>query len=378
MKKQAKIAAIVIAFLLLGLAFSAGFLYSTFVHQKVKQAKGLDFSLLKEAIADIDNTFYEKPSRTKLIDGAITGVIESLGNPYASYYPPKEYEHFQTSMNGNYSGIGIVIGGKKGKVEVLKVFSGSPASKKGLKQGEMIVAIDGRSAKNMDSDAAADLIRGPENTSVRLTLQRANKKRTVAIIRKRIDFPNIESKTFGKTGYISMHFFSSGAGEKLKGAIINLQKKGIKNLILDLRDNPGGQLNEAVDVASLFIDKGIIVKTRDKEKKLTVYSATGGVIYEGELVMLINKNTASASEIVSGAVQDRHRGKVVGVKSFGKGTVQQVVPLSNSGALVIPSETWLTPGGRDISKKGIQPDIIVKDNSKTVDKQFEKAKSLLK
>ena len=379
MKKRSIAAIIFLVVLLATGTFSGGFLYSSYVHQlSEKTTSDFDFSLIEETIGQIDDVYYDKISKTKVIDGAINGIIEALDNPYANYYPPKEFKHFKTSMAGNYSGVGIVIGGKKGQIKVLKVFEGSPAKSKGLKKGEEIVKIDGKSTKKLDTEQAAELIKGPENSTVILTMKNGKKQRDVSIVRAKIVMPNISSKTFGKTGYISMHFFNNNASDNLKSSILKLEKKGIKNLIIDLRNNPGGQLDEAIDVASLFIDKGVIVKTKNKNKEETVYSATGNKVFSKDLIVLISENSASASEIVAGAIQDRHRGRILGVKSFGKGTVQQVVSLSNGGALVIPNEKWLTPNGRDITKKGITPDIKIKAGKGKVDTQLEKAKALLK
>ncbi|HDZ86944.1 hypothetical protein LCGC14_1067180 [marine sediment metagenome] len=380
MKKRTITAVIFLVFLLMTGTFSGGFLYSSYIHQQSDKtsAKSFDFSLLKEALSHIDETFYDDVSKSKVLDGAINGIMEALDNPYASYYPPKEFKHFKTSMAGNYSGVGIVIGGKKGQIKVLKVFESSPAKSKGLLKGEAIIAIDGKSAKKLDTEQASELIKGPEGTTVTLTLEKNKKKRDVAIKRAKITFPNISSKTFGDIGYVSMHFFNNEATKNLSKEIRALEKKNIRSLILDLRNNPGGQLDEAIDVSSLFIDKGVIVKTKNKDKEETVYSATGNKIFDNKIVVLISENSASASEIVAGAIQDRHRGTIVGVKSFGKGTVQQVVSLSNGGALVIPNEKWLTPNGRDITKKGITPDVKIKAGKGKVDTQLEKAKSLLK
>ncbi len=380
MKKRTITAVIFLVFLLITGAFSGGFLYSSYIQQQSNKtsAKSFDLSLLKETLSHIDETFYDDVSKPKVLDGAINGIMEALDNPYASYYPPKEFKHFKTSMAGNYSGVGIVIGGKKGQIKVLKVFESSPAKSKGLLKDEAIIAIDGKSTKKLDTEQASELIKGPEGTTVTMTLEKNKKKRDVAIKRARITFPNISSKTFGDIGYVSMHFFNNEATKNLSKEIRALEKKNIKSLILDLRNNPGGQLDEAIDVSSLFIDKGVIVKTKNKDKEETVYSATGNKIFDNKIVVLISENSASASEIVAGAIQDRHRGTIVGVKSFGKGTVQQVVSLSNGGALVIPNEKWLTPNGRDITKKGITPDVKIKSGKGKVDTQLEKAKSLLK
>jgi len=382
LNKRTVAAVIFLVIILVAGSFSGGFFYSTFVHNRAKSSKGFDHSLLKEVLSTINNAYYDDISSRKMLNGAIDGMVESLDNPYAVYYTPKEYKHFKTSMSGHYSGIGIVIGGKKGNVKVLRVVPDAPAAKKGLKKGDLILEVDGKTTKKMNLDQAAEAIKGPSGTQVTLLTERASKRKEVKIRRAKITFPNISTKTFSKTGYINMHFFSGGVAEELKESIIKLQKKGIKNLILDLRSNPGGQLNEAVEVSSLFIDKGVVVRTKDKDKKETTYSSTGGKIFSGKLVILIGESSASASEIVAGAIQDRHRGTLVGVKSFGKGTVQQIIGLSNGGALAVPSEKWLTPNGRDITKKGITPNIVVKSKSNGTnngyDKQLEKAKSLLK
>lgn len=384
MKKSAYVAVVVLVVLLLAGAFSGGFLYSTFIHQKsFKQTKDFDFSVLNEVLSDIQTTYYENPSKTRLLDGAVNGIIKSLNDPYAAYYSPNQFKHFKDEMSGtfNYSGIGVTIGGKKGEIKILQVFADSPAAAKGLRKGDIITAIDKRSTKNMEVDAAVKLIRGLAGSKVKITLRSFHRTKTVTLIRKEIayKYSKIKDHIYGDVGYVWMHSFSTDISEDLKKAVMKLQKKGIKKLIFDLRENPGGQLNEAVDVASLFIDKGIVVRIKNKSKEETTYSATGGKIYDGKLIVLINENTASASEIVAGAIQDRHRGQIVGMNSFGKGTVQQVISLSNGGALLLPNEIWLTPNGNHISKgKGITPDVKAQIGANGDDSQLNKAKALLK
>ena len=328
--------------------------------------------VVNEAINQLEYKYYAPVNKQKLINGAINGIVEALGNPYAQYLDPKTYNSFQTSMSGNYSGVGMSIGGKKGNVRILTVFENSPAAKAGLMKDDRITKIDEKSAASMAPDTASALIKGKSGTKVRLTVKRKEVIKTFLLIRKTIEFPNATSRMeTSSIGYVRLHSFTDNASSEVAREVNKLRKKGAKAIVFDLRGNPGGELTEAVNVSSLFIKNGMILKTQDRTKNEKTYNATGKFVFGGPLVLLVDQDSASASEIVSGALKDHHRAKLVGTKTFGKGTVQSVTILSNGGAILIPTQYWLTPDGTNISKKGITPDIVIKETSQQLPRALQ-------
>lgn len=323
--------------------------------------------LLAEAYRKIRDNYVVKVDAKKLDDGAIAGMIDALsqsyGDGFSAYFPPVQHEQFQEMMNGSFFGIGIVIGLEKGKVTVISPMKGTPAARAGLQSGDHIATIDGRSTKGMKLDRAVSLIKGPKGTKVVIGILRKGltKPRQYGIIRDEIKYPDMESRLIGKDiGYIQLATFDDKAGRSTRLAVRTLTAKGAKGIILDLRDNGGGLLNQAVSVASVFINDGTIVSIVERNGKSEELKAFGDADTSMPLVLLVNKGSASASEIVAGAIKDRKRGLVVGQKTYGKGSVQTDFSLSNGGGLKITTAHYRTPAGHFIDReRGISPNYLV-------------------
>ena len=304
--------------------------------------------------------------------GTINGMLAAtLDDPYTRYMDPQAFRQVQIDVHGEYGGIGIMVGIKDGKLTVIAPFEGTPAYEAGLRPGDRIVSIDGRPAERMSLDEAVSLMRGPEGTPITLGLQRGEGEPfEVEVVRSNIHVPSVtEVKYFEKgtladqeypVGYIRLQRFSERTEEELFAALDRLHSAQAAGLILDLRDNPGGTLSAAIDVANAFLPDGPILHIvgRDGSKR-TVYAFPVKKYPLRPMVVLVNEYTASASEIVSGALQDRGVAKLVGTTTFGKGLVQTVVPLRDGSALSLTSARYQTAGGRFIHETGIVPDLVV-------------------
>ncbi len=378
-----------VALLLLFLTVSFGFGYHVGSQQAEKRmikmlAESPTLGLVQEAIDIIEENFYQEVSLKKLIPGAVKGTIEALDDPYSHYMNKSVYGEFQEESSGSFSGVGIEIDIVEGQLTVISPLENTPAHRAGLKPGDKIVQIDGKSTKGISREKAVSLIRGEEGTTVILKIVREGEDKPLEfrLIREKIKYPNVITKMLDKDlGYLRIHFFYGDTSSDVKEALDKLKKDGAKGIILDLRSNPGGLLVEAIQSASLFIESGPIVieKYRDGEEK--VHGATGDADEKIPLVVLINKGSASASEIMAGAIQDKKRGKLVGEKTFGKGCVQSVEMLSDGSAIVITVAAYYTPNGKEVHKKGITPDFLIKsvnDEANKIDEQLEKAKEVLK
>ncbi|MDZ4169857.1 MAG: S41 family peptidase [Coriobacteriia bacterium] len=308
----------------------------------------------------------EPPSETSATAGALQGLLESGGDQYGAYFDPKHFEYFNQEMSGEFGGIGVTLGEQDGTTYVVEVFEGTPAEGGGLKSGDRFVVIDDVRRDRWTSDEVVKRVRGEEGTPVKLTMLRPGKKGTpgkefsVELTRDVITFPNTKSELKGDVGYIRLAQFNDNATGEISEAIRELTKKGAKSFVLDLRNNPGGALQQAVNVSSLFIDDGVIVRVDERGKPETEYRAVGKTITDAPLVVLVNGNSASASEIVGGALQDYDRAILVGEQSFGKGSVQTIKRLSTGGAMKFTTAHYLTPKSRVINKKGLTPDVVVK------------------
>ncbi len=314
--------------------------------------------------------------------GAIKGMLESLGDPYAVYFDPQHYTYFTEQTNGEFYGIGITISEKDGAAYIVKVLDGTPAQAAGLKADDVIVSIDGVTRDKWVVDEVVKRVRGPEGTTVKLGVTRTGSDKPIVftIKRAKIEVPNIESEMVGTTvGYIRLYSFNQRSGDDVRSAIESLTKKGAKGFVLDLRDNPGGLLSASVDVVSLFVKDGVVVTVDGRAAGTDeTYRVSGDTATDAPLVLLVNENSASASEIVSGALQDYGRATIVGVTTFGKGSVQQIEELSFGGAIKLTIAHYLTPKGRVIDKKGVVPEVVVKMDAekqaeKSTDAQYQRA-----
>jgi carboxyl-terminal processing protease len=328
-----------------------------------------------------------KPSSDDSITAnGVSGMLKSLDDPYAMYFDPKAYGFFKDDTAGQFFGIGVTISvDATGHAMVGAVLKGTPAQRAKLKTGDEILKIDGFHKAGWTSEDVVSRVRGPEGTKVVLLIHRKGiADLSVTLTRAKIETPNDMAEMIGgDVGYIRLFTFNAKAGDEVGKAITDLGKKGAKGYILDLRDDPGGLLQSGVDVASLFVKSGPIVRVDQRNMPEEVSDATGHVVTDKPLVVLVNQNSASASEIVAGALQDYKRATLVGVKSFGKGSVQTVKQLSNGGAVKLTIAHYLTPNRHLIDHKGLMPDVLVpmelKDQaSKKTDKQLTEAVVVLR
>lgn len=322
-----------------------------------------------------------------LAAGVARGMVESLDDPYAMYFDKQHYKYFQEQTDGAFYGIGITISDREGQPYVVTVLPGTPAEKAGLKPDDEIVSIDGIKRDKWDLDEVVSRIRGEEGTKVTLEIRRKGSKSLLkfTIQRARIEVPNTEVEFIGgNIGYVRLYTFNERSAEDVASAIEDLAGKGAKGFVIDLRDNPGGLLSESVEVLSLFVEDGVAVTVDARNSQEDeVYRVSGRTITEAPVVVVVNENSASASEIVAGALQDHGRAVLVGVKTFGKGSVQQIEPLSFGGAIKLTIAHYLTPKGRSIDKVGVTPDVVVKMDpkdqaDKSSDVQLERAIEELK
>ncbi|MEA2459991.1 MAG: carboxyl-terminal processing protease [Actinomycetota bacterium] len=327
--------------------------------------------VVQQAYDRILNDAVEAPDAGDLAHGAIKGMVDVLkkkdDDPYAFYFSPKSYASFQELTTGSFSGIGVWLKVSPQGLRIVSVLPGTPAVAAGLKRGDLIREIDGKRVKTLDTDQAVGLIKGPKGSEVRLKIERGSELLAFDITREEIELPNLQQRLRDDgVGYIRLFSFANHAGEQVRKAVGDLVDKGATGIILDLRDNGGGLFDEGIKVASVFIEDGDIVTYREPGKDDETFDAEGDAFEDLPLVVLVNEGTASASEIVSGALQDRGRAELVGVTTYGKGSVQQVIPLPDSSAIKFTTAAYLTPNGRNINGTGIAPDIKVKDEKKQI------------
>lgn len=317
------------------------------------------------------------PDKEKLMEGAIKGMMKSLNDPHSVYMSPKEYEslittHIDSSYEGGL-GIHIIKIKDDNFILVVSIIGDTPAFKSGLKRGDKIIKIDEKEVKGLTANECVKLMKGANGSSVNLTILRSEETFNLDVTRAKINIKHVEYKMVDKNiGYIKLSDFAKGVAKTVRDSIKELEKEGAKYLILDLRDNPGGTLPDAIDVSSIFIENSpIVIQEANKEK--TKFDSTGNSL-KIPLVVLINGGSASASEIVAGAIKDYRRGLLIGEKTYGKGTVQAVIPLSEKekrGAIKLTIARWLTPKGILIDKTGINPDIFVGRDSSDLKHMLE-------
>lgn len=331
-----------------------------------------DIFYFMEIMDMIQGNYVYDISKEKLIEGAIKGLFYNLDSN-SQYYTEEEFQELLEFTSGDFVGIGIYITDKKDHVEVTEAIEGGPAHKKGIKAGDIILEINGQDVKGLTADEVAQLIRGEEGTSVKIKIKRGNRNITYSLKRELVQINPIKySIVDDDIAYIKITEFNEHTSENLEKVLKEIDKKSITNIIVDLRNNPGGLLMEAVRALEFFIPEGPIVHINYKDEAVeTLYSTLKKPKYN--LAVLINENSASASEIFAGAVQDTGVGKIIGNISYGKGTVQIIYPLPFGDGMKITVAEYLTPNKRNINNIGIIPDIIIKNNSQTTDFQLKKA-----
>lgn len=341
-----------------------GFVRDAFVDEQV--------ALQADVRDTIEDNYYKKVPARKLDDASLGGMVRSLHDRFSHYLTPEDYRVFSEQTSGSYSGVGTTVTQARLGLRVAGVIDGAPADRAGIRPGDLIVSVDGRSIAGESSDVATARIKGKAGTSVTLgVIQPPRRKpKRVRLKRAKVTVPVVAGKIkrYRGTRYavVRLATFSSGAHGELRRKIDQLLGRGAKGIVLDLRANGGGLLNEGVLVASIFIKKGVIVTTRGRKSPERAFDATGGAISPSvPVVVLVDRGTASASEIVTGALQDYGRAGVVGARTFGKGVFQEVYELSNGGALDITVGNYFTPKGRNLAGRGIAPDVRAKDIPRT-------------
>ena len=357
----------------------AGYGTATISASEYRQMKEISerYEDLEQVYQRINKEYYQDVDPEKLIVGATKGMVNSLGDKYSSYMTKAEYDQWYSTVTGEYEGIGVTfVMEKKGQGSVVLVSEGSPAEKAGIKAGDVITKVNGKTFSDADKMSAE--IRGDIGTEVKVTYVRDKKEKTVTIIRDKIVNKSVSSQVLaGDLGYIKIASFESSTYEDFRAALDSMEKKKVKGFIIDLRDNGGGLVETAVDTADDLLGKGNITYLQDRAGKKE-YIDSDSRKTDLPYVILVNGNTASASEIVTAAVQDNKGGKIVGTKTFGKGIVQSTDTLEDGSALEITVLQYFSPNGHAIHKKDIKPDYVVKDDPKTdEDEQLEKAKGLL-
>lgn len=385
--KGAAVAAVVL--FLLTFCFVGGYLLgersaiSSFIrlHPGIAEKQARDFKIVDEIAGIVQNQYVDKVTKGKLIEGAITGLLDSLDDPYTRHFKAKDFKHVEEMTEGKFEGVGMSLDQVDERIIVVATFENTPAAKAGIQKGDEILEIDGTSTKGMPLEKAISLIRGKTGTKVTLTVGREGQEPFKApLTRQEINIPNIDSRMLTPDiGYVRLiHTFNSNAGPDVRRSVTKLKSEGAKGIVLDLRDNPGGLLDAGIDVASVFIDRGVIVSLKGRTGSKQEYKAKGGAFADLPLVVLVNKGSASASEIVAAAIQDYGRGVLVGEKTFGKGSVQTIIDLSDGSGLILTTARYYTPKNRSINKTGVTPDVVVAGAEGEQDGiQLEKAKQLL-
>lgn len=328
-------------------------------------------NLFGDVYERVKNDYVRETNDAELVEDAINGMLAGL-DPHSSYMNPKNFSDMQVTTRGEYGGLGLEVTMEDGLVKVITPMDGTPAAKAGIKTGDLIAAIDGIAIQGMTLSDAVDKMRGPVNSQIKLSIIRKGEKKPIdyTVTRAVIHVDSVRFRAENDIAVIRITTFTEQTEDGLEKAVEQAKSKignRLKGVILDLRNNPGGLLDQAIAVSDAFLDSGEIVSTRGRRASDTQrYNARSGQIFAGvPLVVLINQGSASASEIVAGALQDHHRGRVVGTRSFGKGSVQTVIPLSGGidGALRLTTAKYYTPSGRSIQATGIDPDILVEANA---------------
>lgn len=339
------------------------------------------------SLLDEKYPFKEKiPADTDRMYGAIAGMVASFKDPYTMFFPPKEAKLFAEDVKGEFSGVGMEVGMKDGILTVISPLKGSPAERSGVLAGDYIVKVDGKTTEGMSPEEAITLIRGKAGTSVILTIARKGDSnfQDITIVRETIAMPIIETKIDGDIFIINFYSFSETSPKLFADAFQKFKESGLKKMIIDLRNNPGGYMDAAVDIGSYFIPQGkiIIRESFGEAQPETIYRSNGTdemLPRNFKLIVLVNGGSASASEILAGALSEHGVAKTVGTQTFGKGSVQELIPLTDGSSVKITVAKWFTPNGISISEKGITPDYMVMpgDTKSDTDTVLDEAKKLL-
>jgi len=347
-------------FIILLFTFQKSFSENTDLYKKI--------DLFGEVLEKISKEYVDEVDQSKSMDSAINGLLQSL-DPYSAYMTPESFEGMQTETSGEFGGLGIEVGMEAGVVKVISPIDNTPASKAGLKAGDYIVKINNTQVQGKTLMQAVDLMRGPVGSSIEITVRRRGVKKALIfnITREVIQVQSVKSELIDNNiGYIRLTSFNENSSEQIKDKINKLNKnKDLKGYILDLRNNPGGLLSQAIKISDFFLENGEIVSTRSRQaSENRKWFAKKGDLTNGKtLIILINYGSASASEIVAGALKDHKRAIILGENSYGKGSVQSIIPLKNRGAIRLTIAKYYLPSGKSISEVGVTPDIEVAEGS---------------
>ena len=321
-----------------------------------------------EVLEKINKEYVDDIDPSKSMDAAINGLLQSL-DPYSAYMTPESFESMQTETSGEFGGLGIEVGMEAGVVKVISPIDDTPASKAGLKAGDYIVKIEGTQVQGKTLTEAVELMRGPVGSSLEITVRRKGKKKAIIfnITREIIKVQSVKSKILNDSvGYIRLTSFNENSSQQIKKAILKFNKnKNLNSFILDLRNNPGGLLSQAIKISDFFLENGEIVSTKSRRtsENRKWFAKKGDLIDGKSMIVLINYGSASASEIVAGALKDHKRAIIIGENSYGKGSVQSIIPLKNKGAIRLTISKYYLPSGKSISEIGITPDIEVEESA---------------
>ena len=324
--------------------------------------------LFSEVLNEINKEYVEEINQNDVMDAAINGVLQSL-DPYSAYMSPEMFKEMQTETSGEFGGLGIEVGMEHGVVKVISPIDNTPASKAGVKAGDYIVKINDIQVQGKSLTEAVELMRGPVGSDIEITVRRRGVKKSIVftITREIIKIASVKAKYIDRgIGYLRLTSFNENSGDQIKNKIIEFnKKKDLRGYILDLRNNPGGLLSQAIRISDFFLENGEIVSTKSRKKKENRrgFAKKGDLIKGKPLVVLTNYGSASASEIVAGALKDHKRAIIVGEHSYGKGSVQSIIPLKNKGAIRLTISKYYLPSGKSISDVGVAPDIEIEEAS---------------
>ena len=324
--------------------------------------------LFSEVLDKINKEYVEEINQSDAMDAAINGVLQSL-DPYSAYMTPELFKSMQTETSGEFGGLGIEVGMEAGVVKVISPIDNSPASRVGIKAGDYIVKINNIQVQGKSLSEAVDIMRGPVGSNIEITVRRRGEKKALifTITREIIKVASVKSKIINeKTGYLRLTSFNENSSNQIKEKIKEFKKNNkVENYILDLRNNPGGLLSQAIKISDFFLDNGEIVSTKSKRKNENRkwFAKKGDILKDETIIVLINYGSASASEIVAGALKDHKRAILIGENTYGKGSVQSLIPLQNDGAIRLTVSKYYLPSGKSISEIGVMPDIEVTESS---------------
>jgi carboxyl-terminal processing protease len=336
------------------------------------RGQAADYSEFFKTKRLIEQRYPDKVSTQDLVDGATNGLVDGLGDPYSDYLTKREAKELDESLSGEVEGIGVEIGVRDDRIVVISPLPESPAARAGVKAGDRILAVGDKPIQGLSVDETADLIRGKAGSKVTVTFQAPGEEpRPLAMTRAKVKAPSVELVFRGRTAILTVSRFGDGTVEELDRAADEILRRKADGIVLDLRSNPGGFLEGAVDASSLFLKEGVVVKERLKDKTEERSVSDDGRLADLSVVALVNQGTASAAEILAGALRDDRDVKLVGEKTFGKGSVQDLIDLGGGAVLKLTIAEWLTPTGQSLSKGGLKPDIVVSSKDPTA--QLERA-----